>query len=248
MRAVIAAAGSATRLGEQTRRMPKGMLDINGIPMLQRQADLLRRGGVEDIVVVVGPHKEEFSIDGARYIEDKGHADHDVLLSLMAAKKEITGDVIISYSDILYGMDVLDAAIRSDADIGMVTDTDWRGGYEGRTEHPVSEADIVLMDGGRVVRAGKRIPTGGSHRDGEFIGMVRLSPAGAAAFVREFERAEGSARGPFHGAAEFKRAYLTDMIQEIIDRGIAVAPIEVSGGWVEVDTPQDLENARRRFT
>ena len=83
------------------------MLDINGIPMLQRQVDVLRRGGVDDIVVVVGPHREEFSIDGARYVEDGDHADHDVLLSLMAARREIAGDVIISYSDILYGMDVL---------------------------------------------------------------------------------------------------------------------------------------------
>ena len=247
MRAVIAAAGSATRLGEHTRRVPKGMLDINGIPMLQRQVDVLRRGGVDDVVVVVGPHREEFSIDGARYVEDGDHADHDVLLSLMAARREIAGDVIISYSDILYGMDVLDAAMKSDADIGMITDTGWRRSYEGRTEHPISEADIVLMDNGRVVKTGKGIPTGGC-RDGEFTGMVRLSPAGAAAFVREFERAEKTAPSPFHGAQDFERAYLTDMIQEIIDRGIAVTPIEISGGWAEVDTPQDLENARKRFT
>ena len=52
--------------------------------------------------------------------------------------------------------------MKSDADIGMITDTGWRRSYEGRTEHPISEADIVLMDNGRVVKTGKGIPTGGA--------------------------------------------------------------------------------------
>ena len=243
MRAVILAAGSSTRMGGGG---PKGMLDINGTPMLQRQVDVLRGGGVTDVVVVTGRHGDAFSLDGVRYVEDADHGRHDVLLSLMAARREITGDVIISYSDILYDTDVLDGAVKSGADIGMVTDMDWRRRYEGRTEHPISEADIVLVDGGRVVRTGKRIPADGAA--GEFIGMVRLSPAGSATLVGEFERVEGARPSPFHGAQDFERAYLTDMIQEMINRGIMITPVAAAGRWIEVDTPQDLENARREFT
>ncbi|MDA7959518.1 MAG: NTP transferase domain-containing protein [Nitrosopumilus sp.] len=243
MRAVILAAGSSTRMGGGG---PKGMLDINGTPMLQRQVDVLRDGGITDVVVVTGRHGDAFSLDGVRYVEDVDHERHDVLLSLMAARREITGDVIISYSDILYDMDVLDGAVRSKADIGMVTDMDWRKRYEGRTEHPISEADIVLVDGGRVVRTGKGIPADGAA--GEFIGMVKLSSSGSATLVSEFERVAKTGPGPFHGAQDFERAYLTDMIQEMIDRGIMITPVAAAGRWIEVDTPQDLGNARREFT
>jgi len=38
------------------------------------------------------------------------------------------------------------------------------------------------------------------------------------------------------------------MIQELIDLGYSVYPIIVSGKWCEIDTPQDLERARKLFS
>jgi choline kinase len=37
------------------------------------------------------------------------------------------------------------------------------------------------------------------------------------------------------------------MIQELIDLGTNVKPIMVSGKWVEIDTPEDLDIARKVF-
>ena len=45
MKAIIIAAGSAKRLGDQTRELPKGLLDINGKSILERQIDLLKNNG-----------------------------------------------------------------------------------------------------------------------------------------------------------------------------------------------------------
>jgi len=38
------------------------------------------------------------------------------------------------------------------------------------------------------------------------------------------------------------------MLQELIDDGIHVIPIIVDGMWCEIDTPQDLQRAKREFT
>jgi NDP-sugar pyrophosphorylase family protein len=38
------------------------------------------------------------------------------------------------------------------------------------------------------------------------------------------------------------------MIQELIDSEINVEPIYVSGKWCEIDTPQDLQIARKLFS
>ena len=38
------------------------------------------------------------------------------------------------------------------------------------------------------------------------------------------------------------------MIQELIDLGTNVKPVMVSEKWVEIDTPEDLEIARKVFT
>jgi len=37
------------------------------------------------------------------------------------------------------------------------------------------------------------------------------------------------------------------MIQELIDVGEKVGPIFIHGQWCEIDTLQDLENARKKF-
>ena len=37
------------------------------------------------------------------------------------------------------------------------------------------------------------------------------------------------------------------MIQELIDLGINVEPVLISENWYEVDTPQDLDFARKIF-
>ena len=37
------------------------------------------------------------------------------------------------------------------------------------------------------------------------------------------------------------------MLQEIIDTGYTVEPVLVNGNWCEIDTIQDIENARKNF-
>ena len=52
--------------------------------------------------------------------------------------------------------------------------------------------------------------------------------------------------GKFHNAPSIKKAYLTDMLQELIDSEIVVAPIIINGKWYEIDTLQDLQLARKK--
>ena len=44
-----------------------------------------------------------------------------------------------------------------------------------------------------------------------------------------------------------KQAIIPDMIQELIDSKINVEPIFISGKWCEIDTPEDLEIAQKKF-
>jgi len=59
MNAVILAGGLGTRLRPLTIDVPKPMVPVNGKPFLHHQIELLRRNGVEDIVLCVGYLWEE---------------------------------------------------------------------------------------------------------------------------------------------------------------------------------------------
>jgi L-glutamine-phosphate cytidylyltransferase len=248
MKTIIIAAGSAKRLGKYTKELPKGLLDINGKTILERQIDVLKNNGIQEIIMIVGPHKEKFKFDNVKYIEDLDHEKHDVLLSLMTAKNQIKGDIIITYSDILFDEKLLQQIMKSNADIGVVTDMDWEQKYENRTEHPKSQADNVIIENNKIVRIKKNISKiSEKQKNGEFIGILKLSEKGSEKFVMEYNKVEKNKPSPFHDTAIFERAYLTDMIQELIDQKIQVNPIIVDGNWCEIDTIQDLENAKLFF-
>ncbi len=54
MQCVILAGGLGTRMGSTCRDIPKAMLPIGVRPFLEIQLDLLRQGGVEEVVLCVG--------------------------------------------------------------------------------------------------------------------------------------------------------------------------------------------------
>jgi NDP-sugar pyrophosphorylase family protein len=56
-----------------------------------------------------------------------------------------------------------------------------------------------------------------------------------------------SHEGKFHDAPSFQKAYLTDMIDELIQTNEVVNPIFIDGVWFEIDTIEDLENVREKI-
>jgi MurNAc alpha-1-phosphate uridylyltransferase len=54
MQCVILAGGRGTRLGPLTQDLPKALVDVGGRPFLEYQLELLRTGGVNEIVLCVG--------------------------------------------------------------------------------------------------------------------------------------------------------------------------------------------------
>ena len=65
-RAVIMAAGFGSRFVPLTFETPKGLLEVFGVRMIERQIEQLHEVGVFDIVIVVGYLKEHFE-----YLIDK---------------------------------------------------------------------------------------------------------------------------------------------------------------------------------
>ena len=48
---------------------------------------------------------------------------------------------------------------------------------------------------------------------------------------------------PWRHSKSFRKAYMTDMLQELVDRRVRVDPILIQRGWMEFDTVEDYEKA-----
>ena len=247
-KSLVVAAGLGSRLKKHTENLPKCMLDFNGKTLLQRQIKAYNDCGIKDITVIRGYKKEKINYKNLNYVTNKDYKNNNVLNSIFYAEKIINGNIIISYSDILFDASVVKRLMESDHDISVVVDIDWRGYYVGRKDHPLSEAENVIFDSNnKVLKIGK-IGTQKKEVHGEFIGMIKLTNTGAEIFKENFHRVKKKFwNKPFQRAPIFQKAYVTDMIQELVDIGIQVHCVIIERGWKEIDTVEDYQKAIKEF-
>ena len=252
-KALIIAAGLGSRLKKHTENLPKCMLDFGGKTLLQRQLDSYKKCGIKDISLIRGYKKEKINYKGIKYFENTDYKNNNILNSIFYAEKVINGNIIISYSDILFDSSVVERTLDTDHDISVVVDIDWRGYYVGRKDHPISEAENVIFNSNNEVEKIGKINTGNEEVHGEFIGMIKLSNRGTEIFKEHFHRLKKIYwNKPFQRAKIFQKAYLTDFIQELVDIGIKVHCVIIESGWKEIDTVEDYKKAlvgfNKKFT
>jgi L-glutamine-phosphate cytidylyltransferase len=247
MKAIVIAAGLGSRLKELTQDQPKCTLKIGTRSMIERQFDAFESVGIKDVALVTGYQAEKLRhFQGIRFYHNDDFRNNNILFSLMYAQEEFDDDLVICYSDIVYRREVLSGLLKNPSDLVVVSDRSWRDSYVGRNDHPVDQAEKVVVRDGRVTKIGKHLSE--SEADGEFIGMMKLSKTAAKLF-RDTARevAQKFTGRPFQAAKNVKNAYITDLLQELIDRGHKITPHWISGGWKEIDTQEDYLSAQKLF-
>jgi len=248
MRAIILAAGSGLRLNQHTIDIPKALLDLNGKSILERQISLLREYGVNEIFVVTGYKREKYVLKDIEYIFNPRYSETEQLASMMVARANID-DVLVIFGDILFDSQILQQILASNDDIAMAIDLNWEKSYnEGLcNSHPLDEP--VLINQKKVLRISyKQTDTMTENQTvGEFLGVIKLSANGSRTIIKKYEELEKSHVGKFHDANSLEKAKLADILQELIDSKIEISFIAINGKWCEIDTPKDLERARKNF-
>lgn len=254
---IIVAAGRGRRLGPETADIPKCMVRVAGQPIMHWQLHGFAAVGLAHVVVVRGYLGDCIEGRGTtiRFVDNRQWQQNNILASLMCAGEHLAGGFFFSYCDIVYTPEVvarLAARARSKdaAPVSLIVDRAWADAYQGRTLHPVSEAELTLVQGqgpeARVARVGK----GAVERPqaaGEFIGLAYFSAQGAAALRAVWDKAlaEGGLEAPFGRAPTLRQAYLTDALNAMADQGVRIEPVFIDGQWREIDTPQDLAAAEK---
>ena len=94
-RALIFAAGFGSRFVPITYEVPKGLVEVYGEPMLERQIRQLHAAGITDITVMVGYLKEKFEylIDrfGVKLLYNPEYAEKNTLATMYHAIPVLTG-------------------------------------------------------------------------------------------------------------------------------------------------------------
>jgi L-glutamine-phosphate cytidylyltransferase len=245
-KAIIIAAGRGRRLMPTTADTPKCYAEVHGKRLLDYALESFRGAGITDICFIGGYQIDKVRRDYPHFTfrHNAGWEHNNILLSLMHAEDQMSDGFICCYSDILFTSDVVQRLLKHPGDCALSVDTKWLERYQHRTQHPPDDGEKVTVNNGEVTRVHRGIPPAEAH--GEYTGIAKFTPAGAALLREHFARAKAKYAGkPFREAVVFEKAYLILLFQEMIEAGVKFGHADTPGHYMEVDTQEDFELAKR---
>jgi L-glutamine-phosphate cytidylyltransferase len=237
MKAIILAAGEGTRLRPYTLDRPKCLVEVDGLSLLDRQLAVLATEAIHPIIIIGGYRAEMLKRPNIESRINPGYAETNMVWTLFCAEDDLEGNVLLCYGDIVYSSEVLQALLKSDADIAVAIDLDWESYWRARNENPLDDAETLkLAADGRILEIGQK-PKSLAEIEGQYMGLMKFSARGVQLLKKTFHDAKSS--GSLRGKP-LEKAYMTDLLQAMIDLNYRLESVPVHGGWVEVDTVEDL--------
>ena len=237
--AIVLAASRGSEMGDVTQKIPKTMVPIGGIPLLHRLVGQLRAAGIRRVVVVRGYAADQVQVPDVEFVENAEFEGTGELLSLKKAIDHLQGETVISFGDILFRKHILNNLLAEEQDIVIAVDAAWErsrpaNGYVDfvTATRPYSlryhEEDTFLSN------IGPDLDRSAIH--GEWIGLIKTTPRGAAAIK--------SALNDLSGRPDFRKMRFDDLFKHLLRNQQPVQVLYITGQWLDVDDLDDLARAQ----
>lgn len=236
MKAIIVAAGQGTRLRPLTDNMPKCMVPFRNKPIIDYIIETLNDCNVDNIVIIDGYKKEvlETHLKGKniKFYTNENFDSTNMVATLFCAENEMDDDIIISYADIIYKKEVLEKLLNSEADFSVIVDKDWKQLWQMRMENPLDDAETMKIDkNDNIIELGKK-PKNYDEIQGQYIGLLKIS-----------KRILPKVKDLYHSLNQnniHNTMFMTDFVQLLINKLVPAKAVYINGGWVEIDSNEDL--------
>ncbi len=234
--AVILVAGIGSRLRPITDTRPKALAPVGDETILGRAVRLLLDFGISRLILATGYREEAVreALSGLAgeviYCPNPRYDSTQNSVSLALCRDAVDGRSFFKLDgDVLFDPELLTRIAAPHAELSAGVDS---------ARKLDAEAMKVVVEAGAIRRFGKAVPLTESH--GESIGIERIS---SGACEKLFDALDERV------AAGITNLYYEDVYSQLIERGeLTAAAADVSGlRWTEVDTFEDLEQARRLF-
>ena len=239
MKAVILAAGTASRLRPLTEHTPKCLLKIGERSLLQRSIDALMQAGVRDFVIVTGYLHEQIEQFVSEHYTDKINVEfihNDVydstnnIYSLWLARPAVDGQqFLLLDSDLVYDPEIVQRVVAESSDNVLTLI---------RHELGEEEMKVVTTADGSIIEISKTCDPAAAV--GESLGIEKIGADYSTALYKEL--------GVMMNEEHLENKFYELAFERLIPQGHTYKVIDVSECFsCELDTVEDFENARDKI-
>lgn len=232
MRALILAAGMGTRLMPLTAERPKCLVPLLGKPLLEYQLAALKRAGVSEVGVVGGYAAEKLNAYDVTHFTNPRFASTNMVASLLCAAPFLDGKqpLLVVYGDVVFEQRMIHPLLSADHCASLAVNTEWLALWQRRMADPLSDAETLKVDkDGFLVELGNKAKSL-AEIQGQYTGLFSFSAEAAGQLGRIYQGLP----------ATKEKMFMTAFLQHLVDSGWKIKTYPVAGGWLEVDTNEDL--------
>ena len=239
MKAIILAAGMASRLRPLTLTTPKSLLKVGERSLLQRSMDALIANGVKEFCIVTGYLHEMIEdfvqkqyADGIKvtFIYNKVYETTNNIYSLWLARPFAEGEeVLLLDSDLLYDPQIVTRVLATDAPNVLTL-----------IKHELGEEEMkVVTDAqGSIKEISKTCNP--ADAAGESLGIEKMGKEYTKALYRELE--------PMMNEEHLENVFYERAFERLIPQGHTYQVLDVTELFsCDLDTIEDFENAKAKI-
>lgn len=239
MKAIILAAGTASRLRPLTEHTPKSLLNIGDRPLLQRSMDALIAGGVREFVIVTGYLHEQIEqfvektygeSVSVKFIHNEVYDSTNNIYSLWLARPEAENEnFLLLDSDLLYDPKIVAEVMKCDEPNVLTL-----------IKHDLGEEEMKVVTGkdGSIKEISKTCNP--QDAAGESLGIEKIGKAYSKALYKELE--------VMMNKEHQENKFYELAFERLIPQGHTYKVLDVTQYFsCELDTVEDFENAKEKI-
>jgi len=240
MNIVIIAAGKGSRIYKKVKKN-KQLINIKEGILLKVLVKNAIKSGFTKIFVVVG-YKSQIIKNTLRefkqvnFIYNKYYNKKEMFYSIICGLKKISGNTLISYSDIIYKKNLLDRIIKKNSkNILLPVNLSWRNIWKIRRKNIYEDAETLKYNKKNELKEiGNKIKKKEEPKS-QFMGLIYIPKKKISKVINYYKN------------NNYDSMQTTDFLNIVLSNKEKIKVLPTKSFWYEFDDYEDLYNFRKKF-